>query len=142
MKTAYCYACRNHESHDNPSFGIEKSKGTVLVFFLRNPAGMFPVEPMENEPEEKQEYKGSFAGLEQPVRFIMNPAGYSDSQDIDSGNQPHDTGSHQQGFSGNSVFHDEKCSSGGECIVSGLAPGVRVQKKPVSDGLFCSSGWT
>lgn len=54
----------NHESHDDPSFGIEKSERTVLVLFLGNPAGMFLIKPMEDESEEKQEYQGGFADFE------------------------------------------------------------------------------
>lgn len=64
MKVTYYYAEKNHESHNEPSFDIEKSKRTVLVFFFGNSVGMFSVKSVKDDSEEKQEYQSCFTDFE------------------------------------------------------------------------------
>lgn len=46
---------------------------------LRNPAGMFPVESVKDESEKQKKDEAGLADLEQPIGFIIYPAGNPDT---------------------------------------------------------------
>ena len=93
-------------SQNQPAFHVKKREWTAFVGVTGcDTLCMLAVELVENYAEEQQEYQTGLADLEQPVVRVRYPAGNADTENVDAGNQPYDSGHKQQRIGRYSVFH-------------------------------------
>ena len=103
--TPYRHTQRYHKRHNNPTTSVEKAHQAIGVAFLRNPTLVLMKHPAENHIVERREHRNRPQQHQHKPARHLHPAVYPDTQNVDAGNCPHNSGHNHQRFPANTKSH-------------------------------------